>query len=147
MSPHRARKSGFTLVELAVAVLLFGLVVGGLCTTFLMGRVATYRARHQIQASLLLQAKLEELRAGSYEDVLDWGPVNVVLDPGRDIEWGTDDDLTGEIQVEVLDLIDLDGDGEKDTCKLVRVTLTWQSYSLGGERTLSVFLDTLIAKR
>lgn len=160
MGQRLANKRGFTLAELAVAVLLFGLVVGGLYTTFLMGRVATFRARHQAQSTLLLQAKLEELYVGDYENVVDSGPTTVVVDPGADREWGTDDDTVGQMQVIVQDLadmdgdgdtteaeIDLDGDGKNDECKPVRVTVTWQSYSFGYDKTLTASLDTLIAKR
>jgi prepilin-type N-terminal cleavage/methylation domain-containing protein len=160
MGQRLAKKGGFTLAELAIAVLLFGLVVGGLYTTFLMGRVAAFRARHQAQSTLLLQAKLEELYVGAYADVQNEGPTEVVIDPGADREWNTDDDVVGDLVVlvqDVLDLdgdgdtteaeIDLDGDGTNDECKPVRVTLTWQSYSLGHDHTQTVYLDTLIAKR
>lgn len=160
MGQRPVGKSGFTLTELVIAVLLFGLVVGGLYTTFLMGRLAMILARHQAQSTLLLQAKIEELYVGAYDDVKDQGPTEVTIDPGSDCEWGTDDDTVGQLQVIVQDLmdmdgdgdtaeaeIDLDGDGNNDNCKHVRVSLTWQSYSFGYDRTLTVSLDTLIAKR
>jgi hypothetical protein len=160
MGQRLTSKGGFTFPELAVAVLLFGLVLGGLYMSFLMGRVAAYCARHQAQSALLLQAKLEELYAGPYADVVDQAPTPVIIDPGPDHEWGTDDDLVGDLEVVVKDLtdldgdgdvteaeIDLDGDGTNDACKPVRVTLTWQSYSFGHDRTLTLSLDTLIAKR
>ncbi len=160
MATVSRRQSGFTLAEVAISVLLFGLMVGGLYSAFLMGRVATFRARHQAQATNLLQAKLEELWAGSYDDVQDEGPADVIVDPGSDSEWGTSDDLVGRLLVEVddrMDLdndgdkteqeIDLDGDGTNDACKPVHVSLTWESFSFGGNRSLTVSLDTLIAKR
>ncbi len=160
MAAVSRKQGGFTLAEVAIAVLLFGLTVGGLYSAFLMGRVATFRARHQAQVTNLLQAKLEALWAGSYDDVQDQDPTEVIVDPGSDGEWGTSDDLVGRLRVEVddrMDLdddgdrteeeIDLDGDGTNDPCKPVHVSLTWESFSFGGHRSLTVSLDTLIAKR
>lgn len=160
MSTTSSRHGGFTLTEVVIAVLLFGLTIGGLYTSFLMGRIATFRARYQAQAANLLQASLEQFSVGAYEDVQDQGPTDVTIDPGPDLEWGTDDDLIGQLRVEVddrMDLdgdgntaeeeIDLDGDGTNDPCKPVHVSLTWMCLSFGAERAVTVSLDTLIAER
>jgi hypothetical protein len=160
MAETSRKRAGFTLAEVAIAVLLFGLTVGGLYTAFLMGRVATYRARYQSQVINLLQAKVEQLWVGSYDAVLDEGPTNLTIDPGSDLEWGTADDLVGTLRVEVDDRMDLDNDGDtdeeeidldddgvNDAIKPVHVSLTWQSFSFGGTRSQTVSLDTLIAER
>ena len=112
MKTTSRRHSGFSLTEVVIAVLLFGLTIGALYTSFLMGRIATYRARYQAQAVNLLQANLEQLSVGPYDGVQDQGPTDVTIDPGLDLEWGTDDDLVGQLRVEVDDRMDLDGDGD-----------------------------------
>lgn len=160
MSTTSSRRGGFTLIEVVIAVLLFGLTIGALYTSFLMGRIATYRARYQAQAANLLQSSLEQLSVGDYENVQDQGPTTITVDPGTDLEWGTDDDLVGQLLIEVddrMDLdgdgdtdeeeIDLDGDGTNDACKPVHVSLTWMCLSFGVERPVTVSLDTLIAER
>ena len=160
MRTTRERRDGFSLTEVLIAVLLLGLAIGALLTSFLMGRVGAYRARYQAQSVNLVQAKIEALSAGAYEAVQDEGPVEVTVDPGLDLEWGTADDLLGELRVEVGDYqdldgdgdrteeeIDVDGDGENDFCKPVSVSMTWQCLSFGGDRSVTIFVDTLIAKR
>jgi hypothetical protein len=105
----------------------------------------------------LLQAKLEELSGGKYENVQDQGPLPAIIDAGSDLQWGTADDLLGTLWVEVNDArdldgdgdtgeeeIDLDGDGTNDPCKPVRVSLTWTSLSYGGNTPMMVSLETFI---
>jgi type II secretory pathway pseudopilin PulG len=153
-------EGGFTLTEVVIAMLLLGLVIGGLLTSFVMGRISAFQARHHTQAMNLLQGKLEELLAGDYDDVKDEGPVQVTVDPGPDLEWGTADDRVGNLRVDVQDHLDLDGDGDateeeidldgdsvNDPCKPVRVTLAWTCLSYGGDRSVTLSLDTLIARR
>jgi hypothetical protein len=143
-----------------IAVLLFGLTISALYTSFLMGRIATYRARYQAQAVNLLQASLEQLAVGAYDNVQDQGPTDITIDPGLDLEWGTGDDLIGQLRIEVEDRMDLDGDGDtdeeeidldgdgtNDPCKPVHVSLTWMCLSFGTQRPVTVSLDTLIAER
>ena len=151
---------GFTLTEVIVALLLLTMATGGTLTAFLMGRVSSYHARYHAQAMNLLQAKVEELAAGSYKDVKDEGPLPAIIDPGLDLESGTKDDLLGSLWVQVNDRndfdgdgntaeqeIDLDGDGVNDPCKPVRVSLTWTSLSYGGDTPQIVSLETLIANK
>ncbi len=146
-------------MEVVVSLLLLGLATGGLFTSFLMGRISSYHSRYQTQAINLLQAKVEELAARAYDDVQDEGPVPVAIDPGSDLEWGTTDDLRGNLWVEISDHNDLDGDGEaaeeeidldgdgvNDPCKPVRVRLTWASLSYSGDAAMNASLETLIAK-
>lgn len=160
MNGTSSNESGFSLTEVVIAMLLLGLVIGGMLTSFVMGRISAFQARHHTQAMNLLQAKVEELLAGDYEDVQDQGPVQVTVDPGPDLEWGTADDRFGTLQVEVGDRMDLDGDGDateeeidldgdgvNDPCKPIRATLTWTCLSYGGETSITSSLDTLIAKR
>ena len=160
MSTTSSKHGGFTLTEVVIAVLLFGLTISALYTSFLMGRIATYRARYQAQAANLIQASLEQLSVGHYDNVQDQGPIDVTIDPGMDLEWDTDDDLVGQLLIEVddrMDLdgdgdtteeeIDLDGDGTNDPCKPVHVSLTWMCLSFGVERPVTVSLGTLIAER
>ncbi len=153
-------QAGFTLTEVVIALLLVGLATGSLLTSFLMGRVATFHARHHTQAMNLLQAKAEELMGGDYAAVQDEGPVSTPVDPGPDLIWGTDDDRMGSLRVVVADRVDLDGDGdfsedeidldgegENDPCKPVHLSLTWSCRGHGRDVPGQVSLDTLIARR
>jgi type II secretory pathway pseudopilin PulG len=153
-------QGGFTLTEAVIALLLVGLTVGGMLTSFLVGRVSAFHTRYHTQVMNLMQAKIEELTAGSYDNVQDQGPTDVTIDPGKDLKWGTDDDLIGTLRVVVADSMDLDGDGNTDEeeidldgdgindhCKPICVSLRWRCHSLGGDPWLTSSLDTLIAKR
>ena len=153
-------KDGFTLVEVVIAIILLGLVIGGMLTTFVMGRISTYHARYRTQVTNLMQSTAEELTAGTYDEIQSEGPINLVIDPGGDGEWGTDDDMNGTMVVQVADVndldfdgdtseqeIDVDLDGENDTCKTVTIRLDWVCTSYGGDRPMSARLDTLISKR
>jgi len=161
-SVRRNAKSsgGFTLTEVIIALLLLSLTAGGTLAALLMGRISSYHSRYHVQAMNLLQAKVEELSAGSYEDVKDQGPLPVVIDPGLDLQRYTADDLLGTLWVEVNDgrdldgdgdtsekEIDLDGDGVNDPCKPIRVSLTWTSLSYGGDTPMMVSLETMIANK
>ncbi len=152
-------QSGITLAEAMVALALLGLTVGGTLTSFVMGCFSATNARYSTQGINLLQAKVEELTAGLYEDVRDQGPSQVTIDPGPDLEWGTDDDALGDLRVEVDDRSDLDGDGDtveeeidvdgdggNDRCKPVHVSVTRTCVSFGGRTSVTVHLDTLIAE-
>ena len=153
-------KDGFTLVEVVIAIILLGLVIGGMLTTFVMGRISTYHARYRTQATSLMQSKAEELLAGTYDEIQSKGPIDLIVDPGKDGEWGTGDDMNGTMVVEVADVndldfdgdtseqeIDVDLDGQNDTCKAVTIRLDWFCTSYGGDRSMSARLDTLISKR
>ena len=151
---------GFTLAEVVIAVLLLALVIGGMLTSFIIGRVSTFQSRYHTQAFNLLQAKAEELSVGAYEDVQDQDPTNVTIDPGADLTWGTEDDLVGTLEVDVADRMDMDGDGDSaeteidldgdginDNCKPFHLDLTWESRSYGSSTQKTISLDSLIGKR
>jgi len=153
-------KNGFTLIEVVVAVLLLALTIGGMLTSFIMGRIATYQARYNTQAANAIQLKVEELSAQLYDDVKSQGPIEYALDPGGDLEWGTDDDVSGQMWIIVEDRRDLDGDGDKseeeidvdgdglnDPCKPVRVNVIWPCLTFSGEQNRLLSFETLIAKR
>ena len=154
------KQTGFTLVEVVIALLLLGTTIGGMLSAFVMGRISTYNARYHAQAMNLIQAKAEELSADTYDKVQSEGPIETPLDYGPDKKWDTDDDLIGTLEVEVGDLydqdadgetkeqeIDLDGDGKNDQCKPVRVSFAWSSLAYGGQKQMRISVDTMIAKR
>jgi prepilin-type N-terminal cleavage/methylation domain-containing protein len=160
MKKTSASRGGFTLAEVIIALLLLSLTAGGTLSAFLMGRISSYHSRYHVQAMNLLQAKVEELSGGKYEDVRDQGPLPAIIDAGSDLEWGTADDLLGTLWVEVNDSrdldgdgdtgeeeIDLDGDGINDSCKPVRVSLTWTCLSYGGDTPMMVSLETFISDK
>ena len=160
MKLKTTENEGFTLVEVVIAMVLLGLVIGGMLTCFVMGRISTFQARYRTQAMSLIQAKAEELTAGTYDAIQSEGPISLVVDPGSDGVWGTGDDMTGTMTVEVADVndldfdgdtaeqeIDVDFDGQNDACKAVTIQLDWTCTSYGGDRSMSEKLDTLISKR
>ena len=151
---------GFTLVEVVSAVLLLSLTIGAMLMSFIVGRVSIAQARQSTQVMNLIRAKTEELVSGSYSDVQDEESSQVVIDPGADGEWDTDDDLYGTIWVTVADIrdidkdgdfdeqeIDADGDGLNDFCKPVNVVVTWTFRTCGIDTPKIASLDTLITKR
>ena len=155
-----SRRDGFTLIEVIIAVVLLGLTIGAMLTSFVMGRVSVYKSRYYTQAVNLIQARAEGLTAGVYDDIRDEGPVDIIIDPGADLEWGTGDDLTGTLEVEVEDSLDLDGDGNtveeqidtdgdgvNDPCRPFRISLSWLSRSYGNDTWVTVFLDTVVSER
>ncbi len=160
MRKRTLSEAGITLSEAVIALLLLGVTVAGMLTSFVMGRISASHARYHAQAMNQLQAEAEELTAGPYEDVGDQALTQVMIDPGPDLQEGTSDDLFGGLLVEVGDRfdldadgdtteeeIDVDGDGVNDPCKPVRVSLTRTFLSFAGPTSVTVSLDTLIAKR
>jgi len=156
----KLRRGGFTLIEVAIAVVLLALIIGGMLTCFVMGRISTFQSRYRLQAMSLVRAKAEQLLADEYDDVQSEGPIDLVLDPGQDGQWGTDDDMNGTMWVDVADLLDLDGDndtaepeidvngdGQNDQCKAVSIRMDWTCPIYGSAKAMSTSMNTLIAKR
>ena len=56
---------GVTLLEVLVAMIILGLVTGGIFTAFVMGRRVTVRSEGELAAAQLVSATLEKLRLPS----------------------------------------------------------------------------------
>ena len=133
---------GFTLVEVVVTTVIVVLAVVGLLTSFVMGRVHTALARHRSQATNVLRAKLEELKAQGYDFLNTFDPnplteTGVVLDAGQDEE-SSEDDLTCTRTTRITDD---DGDGALE----ITVTVNWQERVMSAQQNFSESLFTIVA--
>ena len=133
---------GFTLVEVVVTTVIVVLAVVGLLTSFVMGRVHTSLARHRNQATNVLRAKLEELKAQGYDFLNTFDPnplteTGVVLDAGQDEE-SSEDDLTCTRTTQITDD---DGDGALE----ITVTVNWQERVMSAQQNFSESLFTIVA--
>lgn len=61
------KRSGFTLIEVMVAVLLFGLTVTAFGAIFPMSHQMRYKSENVTRATTLAQQKVEQLRALPYQ--------------------------------------------------------------------------------
>jgi type II secretory pathway pseudopilin PulG len=150
---------GFTLVESVISVLIIGIVLVALLTSFVMGKMGAMRARHQSQVMNVLRQQAETIVNQAYALVASQAAQSVTIDPGEDLTYGTADDFQGSLTVQVQDLNDLDGDGDtteneidvngdgiNDLCKPVTFTLTWTDYSFGGNQTVVQTIQTLVSQ-
>jgi type II secretory pathway pseudopilin PulG len=152
-------KSGLTLVEAVVSMLILGIAVGAMLGVLMIGEVSTVKAKHHIEAMNLLRLKMEELKNTRYDDIASVTAQNISIDIGQDLIRGTSDDLWGIILVEARDKNDIDGDGNtteaeidsngdgiNDSCKPIYATISWTYPSWGGSSNVSEELVTLICK-
>jgi len=152
-------KSGLTLVEALVSMLILGITVGAMLGVLMIGEVSAVKAKHNIEAMNLLRQKMEELKNTSYDDIKTVSAQNISIDIGQDLVRETSDDLWGVILVEVRDKndidgdsdtteaeIDINGDGINDSCKPIYITISWTYPSWGGHSNVSEELVTLICK-
>ncbi len=58
-------KSGVTLLEILVSMIILGLVTGGIFSAFVMGRKATLRSETELAAAQMTQAALDRLRSSA----------------------------------------------------------------------------------
>lgn len=66
-------REGFTLVEIAVSIALLGLVAASILSLLGGSYLSLYTGGRRSQAAALAQAKMEELRALSFEELLEEG--------------------------------------------------------------------------
>jgi len=67
---QHSRTQALTLIEVLIAVLIFGLVAIGAMTFFMYGRSHINAAGNRRLAVELARARLEQLKAGSYSSVV-----------------------------------------------------------------------------
>lgn len=143
-------KRGFTLVEMVVSILILGIVAGAMIGTFMISKVSVVKAKYYIEVMNLLRGEIENLKNTPYVDIQSVAAQDITIE----------DNLVGQILVEVKDkddfdgdgdttegAIDVDGDGTNDSCKPIYVTISWTSYTWGGgDSNVSEGLVTLISE-
>ncbi len=164
------QESGFTLIEVMVAVGITAIVFAAILAAFLTVKSVNTMARHRIQAMEIVRSRIEQLKRNSFSCIPDennCGNAGVVTvsstvsyDAGADGVFGTADDFTGTLTTALQDGLDLDNDGntaetaidvngdginDPADAKPVRVTFTWTQKIYGATKTYSVFADTLIS--
>jgi len=149
-------KSGITLIEVMIALIIIAIVILGGGMFFVYGRVQIVREAHRRAATLVASGRLERLKAADYSEITPEG-----FDPGSApywIVWNQEhnkwqssedpsydyvmvDNLIDQKMVTQAWCIDDDGDGTYDYLQ-VRTTVEWRN---GTTKTVS--LDTLIAPK
>ena len=149
-------RRGITLVECMFALLIATLLFSSLIVSSLAFRSLSSINKHYIQAVNVARGAIERIHGLGYGAAVDstW---NQAFDAGSDGAFGTGDDLTGTVTIQVKDFldmdqdgnkaeqaIDLDGDGVNDTARPLRATFEWKEHLSGKDRNFSVWLDALI---
>ena len=158
-------RQGFTLVEAIVGLALSAVVFSALVGAMLAIRSTRTMAQHYSQATNVVRGEIETLKAMPFAQVGDQdGDADgvdtqvVAYDAGPDGLYGTGDDFTGTLTVQLGDFVDFDADGDtvetqidvnddavNDTItKPVRVTFQWSEHLLGPDRNFSITVHTLI---
>ncbi len=164
--PQLGGRGGFTLIEALVAMGAIGVLCGSLTLAYLGVKSIQRMTLHRFQALQLARSQMELLKATPFVNIVNSTQNNMSFDAGPDGNYGTTDDLKGTLTVQVQDWldmdndcasnsvncrtetsIDIDGDGVNDpaAAKPVRVLFTWTEKLLGQSRTMTVFMDSLIA--
>lgn len=139
MFPSRLNRSGFTLLEAIIALMIF--LVGILATLQFFPNSAKLiiAARHNTQASFLLQEKIEEYLAKPYAE-LETG----VVEPRTRIVSDTTSQLSifeTEVRIDHLDG-DFEVVMEDEGIKKINVTIYWPE----GKTTKTQSLTTITSR-
>ncbi len=128
-------KKGVTFIEIMISVLILSLSLGGMLTTFVMGRISVAKAKHRIEAFNLIQQKVEELRDTGYSSIpIGESSENVTIDNAGTV--ATVDDLIGQRKVIVT------GSDYKE----ITVTITWTERKWGGSNQVSESVVTVVSQ-
>jgi len=159
--PSFSLKSGATLVEVMIALLIIALIILGGGMFFFYGRVNIIREAHRRAALLVASQRLEQLKAADYskidlgsndkyyiiwsEDKGDWDSVPYENPPSAEAQEPVDvdnlskDSATPPTMVTKAEYVDDDVDDTDDYLKIT-VTVEWSDST-----TSTVSLTTLIA--
>jgi prepilin-type N-terminal cleavage/methylation domain-containing protein len=77
---QRKSVAAFTLIEVMTAVLIVTIVIAGGSFLFLTGRNQVSLQKHYRAATLLAAQKLEELKAGNYDNIVDGNSNSISLE-------------------------------------------------------------------
>jgi hypothetical protein len=127
--------------------------------TFLAVKSINTMARHKIQAVQVVRGQIENLKAGSFANVVNSNS-QASYDAGADGAFGTADDMQGTLTTSVRDWVDFDADGNDAETQIsvdgpgpnetnaapVRVSFAWNEYVIGQSRNMTVSVDTIIAQ-
>ena len=152
-------KKGYTLMEVLVAVVISVTLFASMIAAFLMVKSMNMMVRHKIQAIQVVRGQLENLKAGAFDDIVE-SAVAASYDAGADGVYGTVDDMQGTLTTAVRDSMDFDGDGNvaeqfisvdgdatnETNARPVRVSFAWSERTMGLDRNMNVFLDTIISQ-
>lgn len=159
---------GIGLVEVLVAAGISLIVFASILSTIMGISAITFLSRQHTQAMHVVRGEVEELRGIEFDQIVNDNR-QVAYDAGPDNLFGTGDDLTGTLTVEVRDALDLDGDnntventidvdgdGVNDCldfpacadpyAKPVRVTFAWNARLWTINKNMAASVDTLIAQ-
>ena len=92
------RTTGATLLEILMAMIVIGLVAGGILTAFIFGRRVTWRSGSELSGSGLVQETADNLRAS----VGGGGPAGLSLNPGVYVDNNMQNPPTGFTRVLAL---------------------------------------------
>lgn len=152
-------KKGYTLVEVLIALGITVTLFGSMLVTFLAVKSINIMARHKIQAMQLVRGQIENLKAGTFVNVVNSTSTSA-YDAGPDGTYGNSDDMNGTLTTTVADVLDFDNDGNSAETTInydttagndtgaapVRVSFAWTEYVIGQTRNMTVSATTLIAQ-
>jgi prepilin-type N-terminal cleavage/methylation domain-containing protein len=135
----RASTSGYTFIELLIALALLGIVVAPLLNLFATGYSFISHAREETTALNLCRTRLEEMRAMGYTAVcvqyLDSSSLPVSEFNPLDL-----DGFIRETNVTLVKLLANPGSDLAIELLQIDVTVTWQENNRNFEETLSTYL-------
>ena len=121
-------QKGFGLIEVMIALVLFGIGISFAMRTIPESNVATTRGRNITKASNLAQQKVEELMA-------------IAIDHA-DLNAGTHSDSQNPIDLHFTRNWIVTDNSPVQDMKEVDVTVTWQTASMDSSVTLTTYLTS-----
>ncbi len=112
MSALGGAKSGMTLIETLVSVIILNIALCTVLGAFVMGKMSVSRVKHKMEAVNILQKALEGLKNTPYSNIVSGGPTPIIMETN----------LTANQTVTVID-----NNGYKE----VRVNLSWTETGWG----------------
>ncbi len=129
-------EKGVTFIEIMISALILSLSLGGMLTTFVMGRISVAKAKHRIEAFNLIQEKVEEIKDASYGNIA-VGTVtesNIIIDLGSS---ASGDELIGTRVTNVTTVTE---------GKQITVTITWTERKWGGSNQITESIVTIVSQ-
>jgi prepilin-type N-terminal cleavage/methylation domain-containing protein len=134
-----AGRSGFTLVEVMVGVVLLAIMFTVLYVGITAGFGMIQLARENLRATQILQEKTETLRLLTWEDLgnMQLSMTEPFYAPDSEMESG----LSYELQVEIPDASPISDATYAADIKLVRVEATWLSGGVQRRRSMTTYVS------
>ena len=109
-----ARKKGFSLLELIIAIGVLAIGLVGVLQIFPIGLRASYRSGMLTKAAFLAQNKMEEVKMSGFDAIIALPPKILLSGTEGDFDWGI-----------FIDEVGLDGVESSDDIRKVTVTVSW----------------------